>query len=153
MAVSIEDILLARAQQEQGQGLTGMTNALGNVMPIAGALGGGIAGAAIGEVDLATTEVINRLKDSMAESQGLTRKGLPAMSRVKGAVTPGPRMAGGLVGAILGGALGTGAKQLMIQQSPAASLLAKLQLDGELSPQDQNALQNVLADTYSSIAR
>jgi hypothetical protein len=35
---------------------------------------------------------------------------------------PGARMAGGLVGAILGGGLGAGTRQMMIQDSPAASV-------------------------------
>ena len=66
----------------------------------------------------------------------------------KNRFAPGKRMAGGLVGAILGGALGAGAAQLMKQTSPAADLLAKLQVQGDLSNSDQLALQNVLADTY-----
>jgi hypothetical protein len=70
-----------------------------------------------------------------------------AMGRVK----PGVRMAGGLVGAVLGGALGTGAAQAMQQESPAARLLAKLQIDGDLSYADKEALESVLTDTYSNI--
>ena len=43
-------------------------------------------------------------------------------------IKPGMRMAGGLVGAVLGGALGAGtAQQAMIQESPAARMLAKVQ--------------------------
>ena len=41
---------------------------------------------------------------------------------------PGYRMAGGLVGAILGGGLGAGARELMISESPAARLLARAQV-------------------------
>ena len=65
-------------------------------------------------------------------------------------VKPGVRMAGGLVGAVLGGALGTGARQMMIAESPAARMLAKVQTTGELSYADQQALENILADTYSN---
>ena len=65
-------------------------------------------------------------------------------------VKPGMRMAGGLVGAVLGGALGAGAQQMMIKESPAARMLAKVQTTGELSYADQNALENILADAFSN---
>ena len=68
----------------------------------------------------------------------------------KNRFAPGMRMAGGLVGAILGGALGAGTRELMVKQSPAANILAKLQTQGELSAVDQQALQGILADTYSN---
>ena len=61
----------------------------------------------------------------------------------------GRRMAGGLVGAILGGQLGNTIRQMAIQESPAGSLLAKAQAQGgELSDVDKLALQKVLANTY-----
>jgi hypothetical protein len=72
------------------------------------------------------------------------------VSKALNPIRPRMRMAGGLVGAILGGALGVGAKQVMMQDNPAAELLAKLQVDGDLSPSDQQALQSVLADTYNN---
>ena len=68
----------------------------------------------------------------------------------KNPLKPGMRMAGGLVGAILGGALGAGTAAMMKQNSPAANILAKLQTEGDLSPADQQALQSILADTYSN---
>ena len=123
MAVSIEDILLARAQQEEQSQMSPGTAA------VLGAGIGGTAGVTVG--DLA-----QRLKT------GIVGKG-PAMK-------PGMRMAGGLVGAVLGGALGAGAREAMVSESPAARMLAKLQTDGDLSYADQQALQNMLADTYSS---
>ena len=54
------------------------------------------------------------------------------------------------VSGALGGALGAGAQQAMIQESPAARMLAKVQTQGELSYADQQALENILADTYSN---
>ena len=60
------------------------------------------------------------------------------------------RMAGGLVGAILGGGLGMGARQAMIQDSPAASILAKMQAQGTLNPMDRQQLQSVLKDIYNN---
>ena len=123
MAVGIEDILLARAQQDEQNQMSAGTGAL---------LGAGIAGTA----GITVGALGQRLKS------GVLGKG-PALK-------PGMRMAGGLVGAILGGALGAGASQMMQRESPSARLLAKLQTQGDLSTQDQLALQNVLADTYSN---
>ena len=60
------------------------------------------------------------------------------------------RMAGGLVGAILGGGLGMGARQAMIQESPAANMLAKMQAQGTLNPMDRAQLQSVLKDIYNN---
>ena len=60
------------------------------------------------------------------------------------------RMAGGLVGAILGGGLGMGARQAMVQDSPAAAILAKMQAQGTLNPMDRNQLQSVLKDIYNN---
>jgi len=119
MAVGIEDILLARAQQEERDRISPQNAAL---------LGAGIAGTA----GITLGDAYQRL--------------LPN----KNPLRPGMRMAGGLVGAILGGALGAGSRELMIKQSPAAAMLAKLQTEGDLSVNDQQALQSMLADTYSS---
>ena len=67
-------------------------------------------------------------------------------------VKPGMRMAGGLVGAVLGGASWSWCSaNAMIQESPAARMLAKgSDPTGELSYADQQALENILADTYSN---
>ena len=129
MAVGIEDILLLKAQQDaqnQPDPATG------------GALGAGI-GAASG---ITMGQIANRLRP---QTQMNTMPPSGPMYRMK----PGHRMAGGLVGMILGGGLGAGTAQLMKQQSPAASLLAKLQVQGDLTPSEQASLQNILADTYS----
>ena len=60
------------------------------------------------------------------------------------------RMAGGLVGAILGGGLGAGVRQMMVQESPAANMLAKMQAQGTLNPMDRAQLQSVLKDMYNN---
>ena len=59
------------------------------------------------------------------------------------------RLAGGLVGAILGGGLGLGVRNMMVQDSPAAAMLAKMQAQGSLNPMDRNQLQSVLKDIYN----
>ena len=130
MAVGIEDILLLKAQQDaqnQPDPATG------------GALGAGI-GATAG---ITMGQIANRLRP---QTQMNTMPPTGPIYRLK----PGYRMAGGLVGMILGGALGAGTAQMMKQNSPAAQLLAKLQVNGDLTPSEQASLQNVLADTYST---
>ena len=128
MAVSIEDILLARSMADKDQQIDSGQGAL---------IGAGIAGAAgIGYTDLAARLRPQTQMDVMP----------PRGYRLK----PGHRMAGGLVGAILGGALGAGTASMMKQNSPAADILAKLQVQGELNSVDQQALQSILADTYSN---
>ena len=127
MAVSIEDILLARAQQDEAsRPSTGTAASLG-------ATGGALLGMMAGQPVHNAGVLINKMSGRQANP-----------------VKPGMRMAGGLVGAVLGGALGAGAKQMMIQESPAARMLARVQTQGELSYADQQALENILADTYSN---
>ena len=66
-------------------------------------------------------------------------------------IKPGPRMAGGLTGAILGGALGAGTAALMKQESEAARLLGKLQAQGgQMSSTDQRILGALLGDIYQN---
>ena len=60
------------------------------------------------------------------------------------------RMAGGLFGAIMGGGLGLGVRQMMIKESPAANMLARLQTTGHLDEMDKYALQSVLKDIYNN---
>ena len=139
MAVSLEDILIARAQQEQAEGLTGASNSLMQSMPAIAGVGGSVVGAAIGE-----GMMMERLKKGISPDASIGAK-------IRHGVTPGHRMAGGLVGAILGGALGTGAKQAMTQNSPSAALLAKLQTTGSLNTSEKMMLQELLADTYSNV--
>ena len=61
------------------------------------------------------------------------------------------RMAGGLVGLILGGGLGAGARQQMVSESPAARMLAKLQTTGTLTRGEQLELEDLLTQTYTQI--
>ena len=59
------------------------------------------------------------------------------------------RMAGGLYGAILGGGLGLGVRNMMIQESPASAMLAKMQAQGALDSMDRNQLEYILTDIYN----
>ena len=135
MAVSIEDILLARAAADEASRPTTEQVATG------GAILGSLGGVALGQGAHTAGELVGSAKRFMT---GAGDK--PIMSRVR----PGYRMAGGLVGAILGGALGAGARQLMIQESPAARLLARAQVNGEMTAADEKMLEDILADTYSN---
>ena len=142
MAISIEEALLAKAQQDQQNQMSTGTAAL------LGSGAGALFGATAGTVPHAAGNQINKLKDRLAAGQGLVRS---PMQKVRTAVKPGPRFAGGLVGAILGGALGAGIQREAMQDNPAARLLAKLQTEGSLSPSETQQLQSVLADTYGNI--
>jgi len=139
MAVSIEDILLAKAAQDRAnQPSQDAAIAAGAVL---GSMGGVVAGAApqaVSDTLGAGRRVLSRVLGGSGQK--------PMGQRLK----PGYRMAGGLVGAILGGALGAGAREVMIQESPAARLLAKAQVQGELSASDEKLLTDIVADAYSN---
>ena len=73
-------------------------------------------------------------------------KELPLGARIR----PGGRMAGALLGTIFGGGLGAAAQQVAIQETgEAGALLAKIQAQGTMDPQDQINLEKVLAKAYS----
>lgn len=126
MSANIEDILLLKARQDA------LNNQDNGAAITAGALTGSLAGVGLGHIH-------ERL---IPDTQ---------MRITQSRLKPGSRMAGGLVGAVLGGALGAGAKQMMIQESPAARLLAKIQTDGELSDSEAEELKQVLTNTYNNL--
>ena len=126
MSANIEDILLLKARQDA------LNNQDNGAAITAGALTGSLAGVGLGHLH-------ERL---IPDTQ---------MRITQSRLKPGSRMAGGLVGAVLGGALGVGAKQMMIQESPAARLLAKIQTDGELSDSEAEELKQVLTNTYNNL--
>ena len=141
MAVSIEDILIARAQRDEA-------NRIG-VTPMA--LLGASLGATAGYRAIApssTDRLVNQL-DNFSAKKKKKKKG-KAAQRMTGKSRAGKRMAGGLVGAILGGGLGAGTRQAMIKNSPAADMLAKLQVGSELSYSEERALEGMLANSYSN---
>ncbi len=100
------------------------------------------------EMLLAKAMADNQSQMSIGTSSAIGA-GLGGASGLMSAGGPRTKMAGGLVGAILGGALGPAVRQVAIQDSPAGALLAKAQAQGgELSPEDTINLQNILAETY-----
>ena len=140
--MDIEQLLLAKLAKEKEQ-----TSAA----PIIGAVTGAAVGGLAGQGAHSIGNKINDLKDHLAARQGLSRG---RMQNLKSRVTPGNRMAGGLVGMILGGALGAGTRQMMIDGSPTAAMLAKLQTSPEgLSEQEMMQLEALLNDSYKDIIK
>ena len=126
MDPNIEQVLLAQAAQEAEQGprLSDMV-----------ALGAG-GGAALGALTGALPHMVG--------------KGIGHMRGTNHFMKPGARMAGGLVGAILGGGLGAVAAQSMATQTGSAgAMLAKIQAQGGMMPGDEMALESILRDAYS----
>ena len=124
---SIEDLLMYKAQEDAAAKPT-VEQALLAGVPI-----GAVVGVAGGNTAHNIGAGINKLA-----------------GRTPGRLVPGNRMAGGLVGSILGGALGLGVRDMMIQDSPAAALLAKAQ-SGNFTQDDQDKLQAVLEETYQQM--
>jgi len=126
MNSNIEQILLAQAAREAEQGPK-----LSDVV----ALGAG-GGAAIGG-----------LLGTPVHGIGQAVGGMRGTNRV---FKPGARMAGGLVGMLIGGGLGAAAQQTARQETGAAgSLLAKIQAQGGLTAEDEMALESILRQAYS----
>ena len=145
--MDIEQLLLAKLAKEKEQ-----TSAAPVIGGVTGALAGGLAGQGAHSIG----NKINDLKDQIAARQGLTRQGLRRgrMQNLKSRVTPGNRMAGGLVGLILGGALGAGTRAMMIDGSPTAAMLAKLQTSPDgLNEQEIMQLEALLSDSYKDIIK
>lgn len=64
---------------------------------------------------------------------------------------PGERLAGGLVGLILGGGLGVGSAAMMRQSSDAGELLGKIQAQrGQLSDMDAHLVGQLLGEIYQN---
>ena len=140
--MDIEQLLLAKLAKEKEQ-----TSAAPVIGAVTGAAVGGLAGQGAHSIG----NQINKLKDNLAARQGLSRG---RMQNIKSRVTPGNRMAGGLVGLILGGALGAGTRQMMIDGSPTAAMLAKLQTSPEgLNEQEMMQLEALLNDSYKDIIK
>jgi hypothetical protein len=124
----VEEILMARAIKDASEVPTS-----GEAF-VTGAIPGAIVGTVAGQIPHSI------LKNTTGR----------LLNRNSG-VRPGARMAGGLVGAILGGGLGMGTRQMMIDNSPAATLLARGQAEGGLSASDQKILADILTDTYQQM--
>lgn len=141
MSVSIEDILLMKAQQDaQANDENGLA---------IGALLGGLGGANHARLTNADDQLKIRKADAMAAAEGASRT---RVGRAKDAIRPGTRMATtALLGTLLGGALGKGAQEAFLRDAPSAEYLAKMQMGTELTFREKQELEGILAETYKSI--
>ena len=127
MNPDIEQILLAQAAKEAEQGPR-----LSDAIAV-GAGGGAAMGALVGAVPHGLSEMFRTGNKSLGQ-------------RLK----PGTRMAGGLIGAVLGGGLGAALQREAISEpSGAGALLAKIQAQGGISPEDEANLELALRKAYS----
>ena len=125
--LTTEEILLFKAVKDEEERQ--------QAMQASGLLGAGVGGVALGSLGNAAHQV---------------GRGLNALARrTPNAVKPGFRVAGGLTGMILGGALGAGVSAMMQKESPAARLMAKMQT-GSMDEFSTKELENMLAATYNN---
>jgi len=141
MNPDIEQILLAQAAREAEQApelIPSMALGAGGGAAIGALLGSGVRG---------VNQLPNKAINALAARQGLT----PAPPKFGARFKSGARVAGGLMGFILGGGLGAAAQQAAINEpSGSGALLAKIQAQGEINADDELALQSILRDAYSA---
>ena len=130
MDSKIEQILMAQAAREAEEGPR-----LSDSVAAGAALGGGLG----------------VLGGSLAQPLGNT---IGKMRGTNHILKPGIRMAGGLVGAILGGGMGAAAQQAAMQETGrTGELLAELQSQQaagmEMTPEQQYELTQVLKAAYA----
>ena len=141
--LSLEEALLLKAAYEEKEKQEAISTA-----GIAGGIGGAALGAAAGSIPNSIGNVINAGKDKLAASRGLAPK-----RSIGRALKPGFRMAGGLTGAILGGALGAGTAAVMKQNNRPAQLLGEIQAKGgALDPALEQELAQLLGELYTQQA-
>ena len=124
--LTLQEALLFKAVQEEQENIEAAQAAT-----VLGSTGGALLGTAAGTVP---------------HQMG---RGLNALAGRKPAVLkPGFRMAGGLTGAILGGALGAGAAALM-KQDAAGKALAKVQTRGDsMNDMERAEVAQLLSELY-----
>ena len=154
MAIDIEQVLLAKAAMDAERYPSEEAAIYGGA-----ALGAGLGALAgqpvhmLGNTINSGLDAVNPQRPMRKGTGGAPAQSLRAQPRgssIGARLKPGPRMAGGLIGMILGGQLGPEIRQEMIDNSPAAELLAKFQ-SGTGTAADAYMLKEVLADTYSQM--
>ena len=135
---SIEEILAYKAAEKAAEG-EGMRD-LGTVL---GATGGSLLGMMAGIPVHKAGNAVNSIRDSLAARQGLS-----AVRNPLKALKPGYRMAGGLVGMIVGGGLGNAIAAQAVAENPASELLAKLQVNGDLDVHEKMELEKLVGSYY-----
>ena len=125
--LSNEELLLFQAVKDEEERLQSIQ--------AAGLLGAGLGGVALGTVGSgvhALGNAVNKMRPKHTPKR----------------FKPGPRLAGGLTGMIIGGGLGAGVSAIMQKESEAARLLAKIQT-GNMDAFSTKDLENLLAATYN----
>ena len=139
--LTVEEALLFQAVRDEEARQAALEQAT-----VLGAVGGAGVGTAMGSIPHAVSVLVNKGKDALAATQGMSPK-IAYGTRLK----PGFRMAGGLTGLILGGGLGAGSAALMKRESEAGELLGKIQAQrGELSEMDARRLGDLLGEIYQN---
>ena len=138
--MDLQDILAYKAAEKERQG-----DSLLNAGIAVGAGGGALAGMLAGQPVHMMGNALNAGRDALAARQGLS-----AVRKPLRALKPGPRMAGGLVGMIVGGGLGAGVAAAARQNNPAADILGKVAAGGDLSVQDKMIIEDMVSDYYKT---
>ena len=125
--LSVEEALLFKAVQDEQERMDAQT-----VGGVVGSAGGTLLGLDAGRAA------------HRHATKGQTIEGM-------GRIRPGFRAAGGLTGAILGGALGAGSAAIMKRESPAGQMLGDIQAQqGQLTEYQQHVLSQLLGEIYGS---
>ena len=138
--MDLQDILAYKAAEEERN-----ADSLLNAGITVGAGGGALAGILAGQPVHMVGNALNNGRDALAARQGLSAKRQPMR-----ALKPGPRMAGGLVGMIVGGGLGGAVAAQASRENPAAEMLGKITTGGDLTTQEKVALESLVTDYYKS---
>ena len=129
--LSLEEALLLKAAQEETEKQQSIQ---------AASILGGAGGALLGRLGGAVPHQIGRGVNALTGRQ-------PVRMR------PGFRAAGGLTGAILGGALGAGTAAVMKQNNRPAQLLGDIQAKGSMTTAEEQELAALLGELYTDQAR
>ena len=138
--MDLQDILAYKAAEKEREG-----ESLLNAGITVGAGGGALAGILAGQPVHMAGNAINAGRDALAARQGLSAPRQPLR-----ALKPGPRMAGGLVGMIVGGGLGGAIANQARKENPAAELLGKVASGGDLTIQDKAVLEGLVTNYYKN---
>ena len=135
---SIEEILVGQAADDYQTQQT-----LSTIATALGALGGGAVGMDVGTPELMIKDAGRRLNHMLNPKVAATE------NKFLRRITPGPRMAGGLVGALMGGALAPEAVKAILGPSEATEMLVKAKMGG-LDAGDKALLQRMIIDNHQA---